>query len=346
MGESMQAAVLYGKEDVRVERVELTQIGPGDLLVRVGAALTCGTDVKVFQRGYHARMIVPPSPFGHEFAGEVVAVGREVERFRVGDRVVASNSAPCGNCFYCKRHQANLCEDLLFNNGAYAEYLCVPRRIVERNTYHVPDLLSDTDAALMEPLACAVLALNETGAAKGDTVAVIGPGPIGIMFVKLAKSRGMRVIISGRRQAQVDRALDAGADHGVTTEIPEEAVAHIRALTDGRGVDVAIEAVGKPELWRAAAQMLRRGGTVNFFGGCPRGSEVSLPTELLHYSGLRTIASFHHTPATNRAALDHIIAGDVRARDFVGDKRPLAALPDVLAALAKRNGVLKTAIVP
>jgi L-iditol 2-dehydrogenase len=166
------------------------------------------------------------------------------------------------------------------------------------------------------------------------------------MFVKLAKSRGMRVIISGRRQAQVDRALDAGADHGVTTEIPEEAVAHIRALTDGRGVDVAIEAVGKPELWRAAAQMLRRGGTVNFFGGCPRGSEVSLPTELLHYSGLRTIASFHHTPATNRAALDHIIAGDVRARDFVGDERPLAALPDVLAALAKRNGVLKTAIVP
>ena len=306
----------------------------------------CGTDVKVFRRGYRARMIVPPSPFGHEFAGQVVAAGRDVERFRVGDRVVASNSAPCGKCFYCARHQANLCEDLLFNNGAYAEYLCIPARIVERNTYHVPDLLNYTDAALMEPLACAVLALNETGASQGDTVAVIGPGPIGVMFVKLAKSRGMRVIITGRRQAQVDRALEAGADHGVTAEDPDEAVAHVRSLTGGRGADVAIEAVGKPELWRAAAQMLRRGGTVNFFGGCPRGTEVSLPTELLHYSGLRAIASFHHTPATNRAALDAIIAGDVRARDFVGEEQPLAALPAVLASLAHRNAVLKTAILP
>ncbi len=342
----MQAAVLYGKEDVRIERVPMGGIGAGDLLVRVGAALTCGTDVKVFRRGYHARMIVPPSPFGHEFAGEVVAVGRDVERFRVGDRVVASNSAPCGTCFYCRRNQANLCEDLLFNNGAYAEYICVPARIVERNTYHVPDLLSYTDAALMEPLACAVLALNETGAAKGDTVAVIGPGPIGVMFVKLAKSRGLRVIITGRRPEQVDRALHAGADHGVTAEDPDEAVAHVRSLTDGRGADVAIEAVGKPELWRAAAQMLRRGGTVNFFGGCPRGTEVHLPTELLHYSGLRAIASFHHTPETNRAALTAIIAGDVRARDFVGEERPLSALPSVLASLALGNGVLKTAIVP
>ena len=273
-------------------------------------------------------------------------LGREVERFRVGDRVVASNSAPCGECVYCRRNQANLCEDLLFNNGAYAEYLPVPRRIVERNTYHVPDLLTYSDAALMEPLACAVLALNETGATKGDTIAIIGPGPIGIMFVKLAKSRGMRVIITGRRQEQVDRALEAGADHGVTAEDPDEAVAHVRSLTDGRGADIAIEAVGKPELWRAATQMLRRGGTVNFFGGCPRGAEVSLSTELFHYSGLRAIASFHHTPETNRAALDHIIAGDVRARDFVGDERPLAALPAVLASLAQRNGVLKTAIFP
>lgn len=346
MPETMQAAILYGKEDVRVERVEVPEIGPGDLLVRVGSALTCGTDVKVFRRGYHARMIVPPSPFGHEFAGEVVSVGRDVTRFSRADRIVASNSAPCALCFFCQRSQPNLCENLLFNNGAYAEYVRIPQQIAERNTYHVPPSISLADAALMEPLACVVHGLNETGARPGDTVVVIGTGAIGVMFVKLARHRGMDVIVVGRRQAAVDRALQAGALHGVTAEEPSEAVRHVRELTKGRGADVAIEAVGKPELWRAAAVMVRRGGTVNFFGGCPSGTEVSLPTELLHYSALRCIASFHHTPETNRAALNVIIEGHVRARDFVGDEQRLSSVPGVLAALARQNAGLKTAIVP
>ncbi len=345
MLETMQAAVLYGKEDVRVERIEVPAIAPGDLLVRVGAALTCGTDVKVFRRGYHARMISPPSVFGHEVAGEVAAVGRDVTKFRAGDRVVASNSAPCGTCFYCAHGQSNLCEDLLFNNGAYAEFIRIPQRIVERNTYLVPRRVSFSDAALMEPLACVVQGLNDTGARSGDTVAVIGLGPIGMMFVKLAKQRGAMVIAVGRRASQVDRALRMGADHGVVAEESEVAVEHVRALT-GRGADIAIEAVGKPEIWAAAARMLRRGGKVNFFGGCPRGTDVCLPTELLHYSGLTCLASFHHTPETNREALSVIAAGHVSARDFVGDEEPLSAVPEVLRRLSHENGVLKTAILP
>src|SRR5258708_4611901 len=112
----MTAAVLYGKEHLQIETVEVPAIGKGDVLVRVRAALTCGTDVKVFRRGYHARMIVPPALFGHELAGDIVAVGEDVRDFRVGQRVVAANSAPCGRCFYCGRGQENLCEDLLFNN--------------------------------------------------------------------------------------------------------------------------------------------------------------------------------------------------------------------------------------
>ncbi len=345
MLDTMQAAVLYGKEDVRVERIQVPVLAPGDLLVRVGAALTCGTDVKVFRRGYHARMIVPPSVFGHEVAGEVAECGREVVKFRRGDRVVASNSAPCGRCFYCLHSQSNLCEDLLFNNGAYAEYIRIPARIVERNTYLIPQRVSYSDAALMEPLACVVQGLNDTGAQPGDTVTVIGLGPIGMMFIKLAKQRGARVIAVGRRKTQVDRAMFMGADHGVVSGESEKVVEHVRALT-GRGTDIAIEAVGKPELWSAAARMLRRGGKVNFFGGCPRGAEVNLPTELLHYSGLTCLASFHHTPETNRDALAVIAAGHVAARDFVGGEEPLSAVPEVLRRLSRENGVLKTAILP
>ena len=150
MKTQMMAAVLYGKEDLRVQEVAVPQIAAGDVLVKVRAALTCGTDVKVFRRGYHARMIVPPALFGHELAGDVVSVGESVTKFRPGDRIVAANSAPCGVCHYCRKGNQNLCADLLFNNGAYAEFMRIPSRIVERNTYLVPDHVTYQDAALIE----------------------------------------------------------------------------------------------------------------------------------------------------------------------------------------------------
>src|SRR5712692_6919278 len=184
----MLAAVLYGKEELRVEPVAIPRPGPGDVLVKVQVALTCGTDVKVFRRGYHARMIVPPAVLGHELAGDVVELGSEVENFRLGQRVVAANSAPCGKCYYCARNQENLCDDLLFNNGAYAEYIRIPGPIVKHNMYENPDHIGYPDAALIEPLACVIRGLDETHLRPGDTVAVIGLGPIGLMFVRLAKT--------------------------------------------------------------------------------------------------------------------------------------------------------------
>src|ERR687889_2800819 len=174
----MMAAVLYGKEHLQVEPVAVPTIDHGDILVRVKVALTCGTDVKVFRRGYHARMIVPPAVFGHELAGDVVAVGEGVKKFSIGDRVVAANSAPCDECFFCKRGLQNLCEDLLFNNGAYAEYIRIPSRIVKRNMYEIPHQISYQDAALIEPLACVMRGLEETQVRPGDNVAIIGLGPI------------------------------------------------------------------------------------------------------------------------------------------------------------------------
>ncbi len=275
MQTQMKAAVLYGKEDLQIESVAVPSIGDGDVLVRVQAALTCGTDVKVFRRGYHARMIVPPALFGHELAGDIVAVGKGVQNFQVGQRVVAANSAPCLECFYCKRGSENLCEDLLFNNGAYAEYIRIPARIVERNMYEIPSHVTYQDAALVEPLACVLRGIDETAMRPGDTVAVIGLGPIGLMFVRLAKQYGARVLALGRRKTQLDRAAAMGADELLISGQPDETVENVRKLTGGHGADIAIEAVGNPETWETAARSLRRGGVVNFFGGCPNDSKHS-----------------------------------------------------------------------
>jgi L-iditol 2-dehydrogenase len=342
----MMAAVLYGKEKLQVEAVAVPKIGPGDVLVRVKAALTCGTDVKVFRRGYHARMIVPPALFGHELSGDIVAVGEAVERFRVGQAIVAANSAPCGRCFYCTRGSENLCEDLLFNNGAYAEYIRIPARIVERNMYVMPAHVSYQDAALIEPLACVLRGLEETAIRPGDSVAVMGLGPIGLMFVRMAKVYGARVVAVGRRQTQLDRAAAMGADCQVLSDNPDDVVDQVRGLCDGRGADIAIEAVGQPEAWETAVRMLRRGGTVNFFGGCPSDSRISLDTQLLHYSEITCKASFHHTPGHIRKALEIVSRGDISARDFVNRVEPLANLLEVMRHLMSHNGHLKTAIIP
>lgn len=341
------AAVLYGREDLKIEAVAVPKIGPGDVLVRVQAALTCGTDVKVFRRGYHARMIVPPALFGHELAGDIVAIGSDVRGFQVGQRVVAANSAPCLECFYCGRGKENLCEDLLFNNGAYAEFIRIPARIVERNMYEIPKQVTYQDAALVEPLACVVRGLDETSVRPGDSVVVIGLGPIGMMFVRVAKAYGARVIAIGRRQTHLERAASMGADELVTANSdPNQTLRAVRELTGGRGADVAIEAVGNPEVWELAPKLLRRGGIVNFFGGCPNDSRINLDASLLHYSEITCKASFHHTPAHIRKALDFVGQGVITARDFVSRVEPLTNLLDVMRQLVNHNGHMKTAIIP
>ncbi len=345
----MKAAVLYGKEDIRLEEVPLPEVGPGEILIRVRTALTCGTDVKVFRRGYHARMIVPPALFGHELAGDVAQVGAGVTKFQVGQRVVAANSAPCGICFFCRRGQANLCEDLLFNNGAYAEFIRIPRRIVEVNTYEIPKHLRYQDAALVEPLACVLRGLDESHVQPGDTVAVMGLGPIGLMFVRMAKAVcGARVIALARRSLQIDNAIGLGADQGAILNLdqPQRTVSQLHQLTEGRGADVVIEAVGQPLAWELAPHLVRKGGMINFFGGCAAGTRVGLDTQLLHYSEITCKASFHFTPSHIRRSLDIVSSGKVNADHLVNREEPLDNLLQVMYDLMTPNGHIKTAIIP
>jgi L-iditol 2-dehydrogenase len=343
----MTAAVLYGKEDVKIEKVPIPRVAEGEVLVKVHVALTCGTDLKVYQRGYHARMIVPPALFGHELAGTVEEVGEGVRTFKKGMRVVALNSAPCGMCFYCSKHQLNLCEDLLFNNGAYAEYIRIPRRIVEGNMLVVPSNVSFEDAAMTEPLACVLRGLHETGVEIGDTVAVIGGGPIGLMFVQVAKAIGCNVIAVVKRDSQVSLARKKGAHEVVQITKVKDPVEAVRELSpDRRGADVAIEAVGRPEAWEWAVRMVRKGGTVNFFGGCAAGTKVELDTNRLHYSEITLKATFHHTPETVRRAFSLIAEKKVLGTDYITGEAPLSRLHDVLRHMLNRNGDIKTAIIP
>jgi L-iditol 2-dehydrogenase len=343
----MNAAVLYGKEDVRIERVPIPEAGKGEIVIRVHAALTCGTDLKVFRRGYHARMIAPPALFGHEMAGVVHEVGQGVRSFKPGMRVVALNSAPCGVCYWCVRKQENLCEDLQFNNGAYAEYIRIPERIVAKNTLIVPESLPLEHAALTEPLACVVRGLEETGARRGDSVVVIGAGPIGLMFIHVAQLSGMEVVAVVKRDEQIASAVTFGASHVVQTTAVADAVAAVRGLTPNhRGVDIAIEAVATPLTWQWAVDMVRRGGTVNFFGGCAAGTKVEIDTDRLHYNDITLKASFHHTPAACRRAFDLLASGRFKCSEYITGRAQLSELETVLRRLNGRSNDIKTAIIP
>jgi L-iditol 2-dehydrogenase len=346
----MTAAVLHGKEDVRIEQVPVPVAAPGEVVIRIEAALTCGTDLKVFRRGYHARMIQPPALFGHELAGTISELGEGVTGFAIGDRVVAMNSSPCGECYFCRRDQENLCEDLLFNNGAYAEYIRIPARIVARNTLLIPEQVSFEHAALTEPLACALHGFEDCHPKSFDTVAVIGGGPLGLMILHVAALAGCTVIAVVKHDAQALAAKILGATHIVRSSEVEDVVRAVRDLTpNDRGVDIAIEAVALPETWQQAVAMVRNGGLVNFFGGPESGTEVRFDTNRLHYSDLTLKATFHHTPAICKRAFALIESGKFQAARFITGHAPLAKLKDVFAQLMDRSNhghCIKTAILP
>jgi L-iditol 2-dehydrogenase len=340
----MKAAVLYGREDVRVETIAEPALKPGEVRVRIGAALTCGTDLKVYRRGYHARMLTPPCVFGHELAGTVNEVHPETTGWAVGARVVSANSAPCGVCDYCQGGQENLCDDLLFLNGAYAESIVIPARIVAKNLLRLKAETDFASAALTEPLACVVQGINDLRLKPGERVLVLGAGPIGLFAVALARHSGCDVTVAGRGEQRLRLARKLGAGVVVDMAGREELEAAVRGELGEAVFDVVFEAVGKPSAWESATRLVRKGGRVNLFGGCPGGTSVSLDTGLIHYSNLTLLASFHHTPSAIRRALELIESGVIRAADFVDGRAALDELPELLRSMAAGNRAVKTLI--
>lgn len=343
----MQAVRFYQPRDLRYETVPIPMPGPGELLVRIGRALTCGTDLKCFQRGHPVLLRESPSPFGHEFAGTVAAVGEGVTGFAVGQRVVSVNSAPCGHCFYCQKQQPNLCEALLLLNGAYADYIVVPPRIVAVNTRVLPPELPFEVAAFTEPLAVSLRAVAGAAVQPGDSVAVLGVGPIGQLIVKLASLQGAQVTALARSDFKLAMAQNFGGAtqtvslaNGLDVETIRQ-----RYSPEGRGFDAVIEAVGLPAMWEAAVALVRRGGRVHWFAGCPGDSTVTLSTRRIHYDEIRLVSLFHHTPAEVQQAFDLLANGTVDPRPLITQTFPLSQVEQALGEM-EAGRALKLAIAP
>lgn len=356
----MLAALLYGQEDLRLEQVADPAPGPGEVVIQVGAATTCGTDLKVWRRGGHAKMLKPPTLFGHEAAGTIVALGQGVTDWKVGDRVVANNSAPCMNCFFCKKAEYSLCPNLTFNNGTFAEYLKIPAAIVRHNLLPIPDGLPDDIAAMTEPLACVLHGAARSNVKRGDRVVVLGDGAIGLMFVAaLASGKGdwagnpqlpdeqpyADVFLFGGNPQRLEIGQQLGAVQTFNYRQVDNVAQQVKDLTDGWGADVVIEATGVPAVWEMAIACARPGGTVNLFGGCPRDTTITVNTEQLHYSELTLKGVFHNTPSYVRSALS-LLASQTLAFDLlISEQQPLANLGDVFEAMKQRT-VIKVAMVP
>lgn len=338
----MKAAIFYGPGDLRIEHIRMEPPGTGEVAVDVKAAATCGTDLKSYRRGHPKLFPVLPARFGHEFAGVVSAVGPGVTTFSPGMRVVAANTAPCGHCWACTIGRESLCENLEFLNGAFAEQVVIPASIVTRNTYELPAGLSFEAAAPLEPLATVVHGMAESGIALGDTVAIHGAGPVGLMFVKLAKLRGATVISVDRSAWRLDEAKAAGASTIINltgADTADDRISAIKAATPyGRGADVGIEAAGLPEVWEQTVATLRPGGTAVLFGGPPKGSTFSVDTAAMHYNEYTLKGIFHHTPRHVETAIRLLGNGSIDGSSLVTEARPLDRLVDSLEDMAGGRG--------
>ncbi|HEX3177687.1 MAG TPA: alcohol dehydrogenase catalytic domain-containing protein [Methylomirabilota bacterium] len=345
MSETMRAVVFHGPGDLRFEEIAVPTPAAGEVVLRVDAALTCGTDVKTLRRGHPVMIPRVPTVFGHEFAGTVTAVGAGVHGVRAGDRLAAANSAPCGECALCLAGRPNLCEDLLFVNGAYGEYIALPPRLVARNVVRLDHATPAARAAFAEPLACAMLGIERAGLETGQTVVVFGHGPLGCLLAMVAASRKCRVVVVGKagwrlervRALRVAECLDGGARVDV--------LGQLRALTGGRGADVTIDATGRPEVWEQAMAAVGRGGSVVFFGGCAPGTTVTVDTRRAHYEELTLAGAFHHTPELIRQAVEALESGVVNPDGLITQTMRLDGVREALDLMAKGEA-LKVLIEP
>ncbi len=342
---TMRGAWLLGPEKIEIRETPVAPPGRGEILLRVRAAVTCGTDVKVYRRGGHARMLTPPTLFGHEMAGEVAAAGGGVIGFAAGDDVVVANSAPCLECSYCRAGRENLCPDLKYLNGAFAEYLLVPERFVRTSTYHKPAGLGFEKAALAEPLACVLHGMEACGLDAQDetgavAVIVYGAGPIGLLHVAALKRAGYRVIAADPNRSRLEAAQALGADEIVAIERGGGQAEAVKALTaGGLGADYAIDCTGVPEVWADAIVSVRPGGVVCLFGGCPADTMLPLDAQWLHYSEITVKGVYHHRPAMVRQALTILADPAFEAERLLSAVRPIAEVEEALRSMMRKEAL-------
>ncbi len=334
------SAWLTGAERIELREAPVPQPGPGELLISIGAAVTCGTDVKVYRRGGHPQMLEVPSPFGHELAGTVIGCGAGVENWQEGERVVVSNSASCGHCNFCTRGRENLCTDLAYLNGAFSRYLVVPSRFVERGVYRLPEDLGFAAAALSEPLACVLHGIEKLDPQPGECGVLFGAGPIGLLFTAVLAKRGQGLVVADPNASRLEVARSLGASASLAVERGSPAAEKAISMSPHPdGFDYAIDATGVPSGWLDALASVRPGGKVSLFGGCAPGTAIELDSHRVHYQELTVMGAYHHRPADFSAALELLAAGEIETGALLSSERPLEEIEEALGDMIARRAV-------
>ena len=341
----------YAPEDLRLEQVPVPEAGAGELLLRVRNCATCGTDVKIYFHGH--RNLKPPRVIGHEIAGEVAALGDGVEEFSVGDRVQVSAAVPCGGCRECRIGHENICENLTAigydYDGGYAEYLIVPELVLRVGGVNpMPAHMAFEEAAMAEPLACVLNGQELARVGEGDDVVIIGAGPIGCLHARLASARGAsRITLVERSATRLELAASrVTPDEIVLAEDGMDAVAAVRAISDGRGADVVIVAAPSAAAHQDGIAMAASRGRISLFGSLPKDAPtISVDANEIHYRELTVVGAANSTPMQNAAALAMIADGHVPVADLITETLPLEGLPDAIMSAAGGHG-MKYVIAP
>ncbi|GAD55334.1 zinc-dependent dehydrogenase [Limimaricola cinnabarinus] len=342
----MKAAILTAPNALRLQEAAAPQLEAGDVVIRVRAATICGTDIRIL-RGRKTAGVRYPSVLGHEFAGEVVETGDHAG-LDLGDRVALCPAIACGHCDRCKRGQENLCADganIGYEiDGAFAEQIRIPARAVRAgNLRHLPEAMSFAEAALVEPLACVLNGQNKVGLGLGDTVVILGAGPIGLLHVALARLRGAtRIIATDPNEHRRAAAQALGADLALDARLPD-LVDRLRAETGGRGADVVICAIGLPALARQATDIAAHGGRVSLFAGFSKGETAEMDVNAIHYNEITVTGAFGLSRADYDRAFDLIASGRLNVQPLLTHSFPL---DDALAAFetAESGTAIKVAI--
>jgi len=346
----VKAAVYEAPERIEVREVPKPKCPEEGLLLKVLACAICGTDVKVYHHGH--RHIRPPRITGHEVCGEIVEVGARVEGYAVGQRVAVAPAVPCGTCDTCRRGIPGMCENLApigyQFDGAFAEFMAVPPAAVRALCVNVvPDNVSDHEAALAEPLACAINGQQLSRVTLGDRVLIVGSGPLGCIHAQLAHAHGAtQVVLADISSDRLEMARPvAGADAYVNTSTTD-LKAEVAKLSSGRGMDRVIVACAAPSAQVQALDLVAKRGSVNFFGGLPKdASTITIDSNLIHYREFFITGTHGSAPADNRLALELIAAGTVNVRDLVSKVIALDELVHGLE-LVEQARVLKVVVDP
>jgi len=338
----MKAAVLEELNKLVVKEVPTPEIGPDEALVKVYSCAVCGSDIRIFHHGNNR--VYPPAIIGHESSGEIVATGERVTGFRVGDRVALGADVPCGKCAFCKAGFGNNCQinyamGYQFQ-GSFAEYVPLNRIMLNYGPVQkIPDAMSWDEAALAEPLACVLNAVELTNIRLGDVVVVMGAGPIGCMIIPVAIMCGAtKVIAINRSPGRLEFAKKVGADVVICSS-EEDQTARVLEETGGLGADVIFTANPSPQSHADALTIAKNRGRVNLFGGLPAGTKVELETNLIHYKELFVSGAHGAVPRHHKQAVDLIASGKIDIKAFISHRFPLDQINEAFSMAESKAGL-------